>query len=270
MSLFATSDVAAFRARLAQPLSTIAPNYLTAVQDPELLRLLRVGEADVAHKLRVKLEPTYVFPDAPTEDQKLALPDKTVGSPVTDEKIPWIVEPGYDFDPSIFEGERWGRIDLRHNPIITVDKVAWAYPTPANLVYTVPSDWLRIDPKYGVVQMVPSGQFATAPLSVWVLSVLGGGRNVPFMIRVSYTCGLADPFNDWPDVIDAIYKTATLKVIEDAYAPQSGSVSADGLSMSSSFDVQKYRENINAMLFGEKGSNNGLYSAIHGIQLGFG
>jgi hypothetical protein len=268
VSLFSQADVATFRSdRLAQPLATLAAG--ATISDAYLLSKLLAAEAEVSRKLRVKLEPTYVFSDEPTDAQKAALPLKTVGSVQTG-PIPYIVEPGYDFDPSIFEGESWGRIDTRQQPIISVDSVQWAYPAPTNTIYTVPPAWLRIDKKYGTIQMVPSGQFTTAPLSIWVLSVLGGGRNVPFMIRINYTCGLADPFGDWPDLIDVIYLVATLKVIEGLYVPQSGSVSGDGLSMSNSFDVQKYRENINAMLFGEKGSNNGLFSAIHGVQLGFG
>jgi hypothetical protein len=58
-----------------------------------------------------------------------------------------------------------------------------------------------------------------------------------------------------------------LKVIEDGFLPSSGSISADGLSQSLSMDMEKYRDMISTTLFGPKGSNGGLLTAIHGIKL---
>jgi len=53
-----------------------------------------------------------------------------------------------------------------------------------------------------------------------------------------------------------------------ASSPNSASISADGLSQSLSVDMEKYRGAIEATLFGPKGSNGGLMTAIHGIRLG--
>ncbi|WP_163333495.1 hypothetical protein, partial [Klebsiella aerogenes] len=65
------------------------------------------------------------------------------------------------------------------------------------------------------------------------------------------------------------YKTASLKIIEDAFLPSSGSISADGLSQSISFEAEQHADAIQRVLHGPKGSNGGLMTAIHGIRLGF-
>ena len=57
-------------------------------------------------------------------------------------------------------------------------------------------------------------------------------------------------------------------IITDAFLPQSGSISADGLSQSLSVDVAKYYESIDLAIDGPKGGHGGLMSAIHGIRLG--
>lgn len=260
MSLFSLgADITEFRSRLGPVIANLAPGQTWT--DAQLLAFLKSSEAQISQRLGVKLEPTQVFTDDPTDAQITALAD--LDPPIA----AWIVEPGYDFDPAIFEGERWGRIDTRQLPIISVNSVAWAYPTPANLVYTVPPTWLRVDRKYGAIQMVPSGQFGTAPLSVWVLSVLGGGLNVPFMIRIDYVCGLKDARTDYPNLIDAIYKNATIMLINGLFLPSGGSISADGLSMSQSIKVQDWQDQVDYMLFGPKGSNGGLRQAILGATV---
>ncbi len=88
------------------------------------------------------------------------------------------------------------------------------------------------------------------------------------MIQVKYVAGLKDAKNDYPDLVDVILKQAALKVLEGNFLPSSGSISGDGLSQSISFDASKYRELIQETLMGPKGSNGGLWTAIHGIVSG--
>jgi hypothetical protein len=56
--------------------------------------------------------------------------------------------------------------------------------------------------------------------------------------------------------------------VEDAFVPQSGSISADGLSQSLSVDVSKYHDAVDAILNGPPNSNGGLMTRIHGIRMG--
>ena len=68
------------------------------------------------------------------------------------------------------------------------------------------------------------------------------------------------------DTIQQAMKKAALKVIEDSFLPQSGSISADGLSQSISNDMEKHHDTIDRIINGGKG-NGGLMAAIHGIRL---
>lgn len=258
MSLFSSGDVATFKSqRLLRAAAQLMPGVV--LDDNYILDQLKVAERALSRRLNVFLEPTQVFSGRPpTPDEITAL-----GA------VPWVEEPGYDYDPDMFRSERWGRIDTRHRPIITVDSIVFSYPTPLTTVFTVPSDWIKLDKKYGVIQMIPAGNISAAPLGIWVMSVLGGGRNVPFMVKVSYRCGLTDAKAEWPDMVDVIYKMAALSIIEDQYLPQSGSISADGLSQSFGADMSKYQDVIDAKVDGPEGSNGGLRVAIHGIQVGF-
>lgn len=257
MSLFDEKDVKAFRQdRLGLLVRNLFPG--AEFTDSFVLDKIKAAEAETSRKLAVKLEPTKVFPGEPTDEQVTAL-----------NGMPYIVEPGYDFDPELFANERWGRLDTRQRPIISVESIKFAYPAPGNTVFDVPQEWMRLDKKYGVIQLVPAVNFNAAPLGAFVMSVLGGGSTVPFMIRMEYTCGLADPLVAWPDLVDVILKTATLKIVQDPQLPQSASTNADGLSQSRGLEIEKLEDTIDRLLFGGKGSNGGLRTAIHGVQMDF-
>ena len=77
---------------------------------------------------------------------------------------------------------------------------------------------------------------------------MGGGGTVPHMIQVRYRAGLENAARDYPDLVDLVQKAAVLRMIEDAFLPQSGSISADGLSRSTSIDAAKYHEQVDARL----------------------
>ena len=56
-----------------------------------------------------------------------------------------------------------------------------------------------------------------------------------------------------------VKRMASLKLLKTAFLPQSGSISADGLSQSSSVDVSKWQDEIDHDL-------GALRNAIHGIR----
>lgn len=239
-------------------LMVAAQNHFAGItlESEYLWNKLLVAEAEVSRTLRVKLEPTAFFPITPTAEQIAAL-----------DGMPWEEDPAYDYDPEMFQGEMWGFIPTNHKPIISVTSLKYVYPAPTQLSYEVPSEWLRMDKKYGQVRVVPS-TVASLPINAFLLQVLGGGRVVPHMMHLTYVAGLSNAARDFPDLVDVVKKIAVLKIIEDAFLPQSGSISADGLSQSMSLDVSKYEDSIDRILNGPKGSNGGLMTAIHGIRLG--
>src|SRR3546814_15149872 len=89
------------------------------------------------------------------------------------------------------------------------------------------------------------------------MQALGGGRTIPFMIQLTYVAGLANAARDYPDLLDVIKKKAVLKIVQDRYLPQSGSISADGLSQSVSVQMDQYQDVIDHALYGGKGTNGG-------------
>jgi hypothetical protein len=105
----------------------------------------------------------------------------------------------------------------------------------------------------------------TGLAGVTMLGVLAG-KLIPSMVRLTYTAGIKDAAVTYPELIDCIKKKAVLKVITDAFLPQSGSISADGLSESISVDMDKYHSSVDAIINGTDG-NGGLMSEIHGIRV---
>lgn len=225
------------------------------LSDDYVWEKLITAESEMAHTLRVKFAPTTFFPLAPTQAQIDALAG-----------APWDIDPGYDYRSSFFQGESFGLIKLRNKPIVSVSKIRFAYPSPAAEFFDIPVDWVRADNKYGTIQLVPSTATFSAPLSAFFMQAIGGGKTIPFMIQITYVAGLSA--DDYPELLDIVKRAAVLKILEDAFVPSSGSISADGLSQSISTDMEKYRDMIEYVLNGPKGSNGGLMTAIHGIRMG--
>lgn len=232
----------------------VLPN--ASFTDDYLWEKLRAAESEIAHKLRVPLVPTQFFPNEPTQAEIDALGG-----------MPWAIDPGYDLGPENNAGDRWGMIATRNKPIISIQRYRFAYPAVDGVSYDVPLTWLRPDKKYGHINVVPHSFSISVPLSTIVMQALSAGRTVPLMLQVTYTAGLENAARDYPELLDAIKKLAVLKVVEDTFLPQSGSVSADGLSQSMSIDMEKYRDTVDHILNGGKGSNGGLMAAIHGVRV---
>lgn len=228
------------------------------VTDDYLWDKLRAAESEMSHELRVPLVPTTFFPSQPTQDEIDALGGK-----------PWGIDPGYDYDPQAFGyNDKWGMIKAKNKPVQSVSRVRFAYPGGEGAHYDIPLDWLRIDGKFGTIQFVPSSTAFIAPLNAFVMQAIGNGRMIPLAVQLTYVAGLLDAAQRYPELIDAIMKKATIKVVEDLFLPQSGSISADGLSQSLSNDMDAHRETVERIINGGKGTNGGLMTSIHGIRVG--
>lgn len=233
---------------------SILPNL--SITDDYIWDRVVAAEADASRRLRVRFVPTAFFPIAPTSDQIAAL---TPG-------MPYDIDPAYDYDPNMFQGDNWSFIQLRNKPLISVTSMAYAYPSENDLNYTIPTDWLKFDLKYGQIRLVPTSNITLAMLGGFLIQLIGAGRVIPHILNLTYIAGLTDVWKNFPDIIDLVKKMAVLRIIGDAFMPQSGSISADGLSQSMSVDVSKYQEMIDVMIDGRAGSNGGLKTAIHGIR----
>jgi len=244
------SAVAALRRdRLIVAAQTFAPDQ--PLQDDYLLEKLVAAEATIQRALRIFLTPREMLPFGAAQSEIDAL--TAAGSVVE-------MEPGYDYTPDIFEGNTWGLMVLRQKPIIQVHSITFSYPAPSDTLFTIPNEWIRPDLKYGTLNLVPVQTAISLPLNAFILSALGGGRTVPLMLQVRYSAGLANCAQTHPDILDLIKKEAVLSIIEDMYVPASGSVSADGLSQSISFQADNYRKSIDAKI-------ERLRQSIHGVRM---
>lgn len=211
---------------------------------------LRAAEADAERSLKTYFGAVSVLPETADDQERAAL--EAAGTR-------WIEEPGYDFEPDFFSGERWGMIMTRHRPIIDVDSLRFVYPQPMATRWELPHDWIRLDKKYGMIRLVPGSQAFAAPLSAWSMQVLGGGRTIPQMIQIRYRTGLLDPARNYPDLVDLVQRMAVLRVMNNQFPASSSSISADGLSQSQSINLANYQNDIDARL--EK-----LRQALFGVR----
>jgi hypothetical protein len=218
---------------------------------------LCAAEAEASRILRVLFRPTTFFPDDPTDDQVAAL-----------NGMPWELDQGYDYDPDMYSNDRWGFFKTHSSPLISVQSVRFSYPAIGGVNFEIPTEWLQLDKKYGHVRIVPLSASAAAMLTPFVMQLISMGRVIPNMVHITYVAGLQNAAADYPELVDVVKKMAVLKIIEDGFLPQSGSISADGLSQSMSVDMGKYDDVIDRTLNGPPGVNGGLRAAIHGVTLG--
>jgi hypothetical protein len=224
---------------------------LSALSDSDIVSSINAAEAEASHQLRVLFQPTVILPNEATQAEMDAL---------TATATPFMQEASYDYDPEFFIGNRWGYIITKQSPIISVQSINFAYPSPAMTVFSIPDSWVRMDKKYGQIRLVPATQPFSAPLTAFVMQALGGGKTIPFMIQLRYTAGLANPAADYPDLVDTVKKMAMMRILQSAFLPASGSISADGLSRSKSFDYDKWQGMIDHKL-------DELRDLIHGIRM---
>ena len=225
------------------------------VSDDYIWDKVRAAESELAHQLRVPFVPTRFFPKQPTQAQIDALNGQA-----------WEVESAPDYEAQMFSGDRWGYILTRQKPLIAVYQMRFVYPTENNGYFDIPIQWLSMDKKYGHIRIVPTSNAILTGMAGLVMMNLAGGRTIPSMVHLEYDAGLTDVDANWPELLDCIKKKAILKIIGDAFLPQSGSISADGLSESISVDMSKYHESVDAIINGEPGTNGGLMARLHGIR----
>lgn len=252
MTIFAATDKPAIVAELRATRLLVAGNAYfkaAALTDDYLYGKLLSAEADAARRLRVLFEPTTIFAGEPSSDEITA-----VGT------SPWLEEAAYDYEPDLWSPEDWGYLVLRNPLVSSIASIEFVYPSTVAGIFRIPDNWIRLDKKVGHIRFVPTSlSTMTGAFGAMMLSMMAGGRNIPSMIKVRYVAGMANAARDYPDLIDLISKMAVLRIIEDAFVPQSGSISADGLSQSFSADVDKFKDSMDKKL-------DALRDALHGVR----
>lgn len=207
------------------------------ILDEELWDYWLAAEAEAQRKLGLPLHPTQIFTDEPTEAEKTAL-----GS------MPYIVEPGYDLPPDFFSTQVWGTLKLRVCPVISVESIRLIYPSMSHTIFEVPSNWVKLDGKYGQVQITPGLGSINTPLAMVSVQAVTAGVRVPHMIRVKYKAGINGKSPEFADLVDLVKQMALLRILQGAFVPGSSSISADGLSQSISLDIDKHQDSVDQRL----------------------
>ncbi len=242
-------------------------NYInmSALTDGMVWDKLVAAETECERLLKTFFDAVVVIPDMATDDEIQALEDA---------QTRYITIAGFDYDPAMFTGERWGLCRLPYRPIQSVQSVIISFPAPFLQNYTVPPNWIRFDRKNGDLNLVPTTSAATTPVGAFALVAMAGSITYPQAIQVRYTCGLKNASGqiatsfaqEWDDLVDVVKRIAISKIFKMMMLPQSASISADGLSQSNSFNYKAWQDDIDETLFGPKGSNGGIFTSIHGIN----
>jgi hypothetical protein len=209
-----------------------------------------MAERTAEKALRVFLTPCELLPSGATDAERDAF--DAAG-------IRWQEEAGYDHEG--YSGN-WGALDLRHRPVIDIHEVRFCYPDPKSTLFVAPPEWIRLDKKYGRLQLVPTQSVGGFAVSNLVIASLNAGQTVPLAIQVRYRAGLRNAARDYPDVLNLILKQAVLDTLDDQFMPTGGSSSVDGLSQSMQWDGSKHHKELDAKF--EK-----LRSSLHGIRMAF-
>jgi hypothetical protein len=238
---------------------------MAALTDSMVWDNLVAAEVECERLLKTFFDCVQVIPDTADPSEIAAL--EAAGTR-------YITIAGFDYDPSMFLGDRWGLMRLPYRPIQQVNSVVISFPAPFLQNYTVPANWIRFDRKNGDLNLVPTTSAATTPVGAFALVAMAGSVTYPQAIQVRYSCGLTNAngqvatsfAQQWDDLVDVVKRIAIAKIFKKLMLPQSASISADGLSQSNSFNYKAWQDDINETLFGPKGSNGGLYTSIHGLN----
>ncbi|HDR9163616.1 TPA: hypothetical protein QDB28_004020 [Burkholderia vietnamiensis] len=199
-----------------------------------LTKKILAAESELARKLGFYLQPTTIFGGVDPSDADIAALNGG----------PYATESGYDMTPDFFSTSQWGTFLLRSRLVRSIASIKFIYPSLNAQVVDIPPTWMQVDKKIGLVNLVPGPGGLNIPLNIFSMQAMNSGSTVPNMIRVVYVAGIDPSHFAYADVQDVAMKLVVLRILKDTYQPQSGSISADGLSQSLSADVAKFGEAI--------------------------
>lgn len=218
---------------------------LSAVQ-----RSLIAAEDYFERRLGVRWQPTRVLSDARGRLHSTFPTGGVLDLGALDppyDPIKDIDEPAYDYGRDFWSDGAWGWLDLSHRPVRDITQVVFAFPG-TQPIYRVPDNWLRLDRKFGRLQMVPSSSTAVyAVFNAVFLGILAGARGVPQSIYVDYVTGYSH--EEWiahgQDLLQALRLQACLGLLgiggtAMAQGQQNLNLGMDGLSTSRGYMSGKF------------------------------
>jgi len=187
-------------------------------------------------------------------------------------------EPAYDYQRDFWGEERWGFLQLWRRPVRDIVQVVFAYPG-TQPIYRVPDEWIRLDKRYGKLQLIPSsGTAIYASFNAYFLGVIAGGRGLPQSIYVDYVVGYTvDLLNaQHQDLLEGLRLRTVLLLMGILGIVRLGgltndSLSLDGLSRSrgTSGKYGPYSGRIELAIEQEKEIRNSWLASRRGIPVVF-
>ena len=209
--------------------------------DGEILRKLYSAEDFYERSCQFKWQATRVFSspqiraDAPDPAVRVSDYDPTKD----------IAESAFEYDALMFRNNQWGEQQLGQRPVQSVQQCFFWYPgAQVGSSWRIPLDWLRLDYRYGTLQIVPASgaQMQLMSLNAYIASSVAGGRGMPASVFIDYTAGFT------PDILEAqhqdllegvrlrtlLFLFGILSTVRSG-GQTGGSLGLDGLSESKSF-----------------------------------
>lgn len=211
------------------------------------------AKAQAQRELRVFFEPTEILPnDVPQAEIEAFEAVDTA----------YYQEAAYDYNPEMFNNGTFGFMVTKQKPLIAVHSIEFAYPSPENVLFTVPKEWIRTDKKYGYINLVPTMLSASIPISSYLLNIVTGGRAIPLMVRLRYRAGITDIENTYPDIIELLNRMTVLSLLKGSFLPSSGTLSVDGISRTAQINMKDWQSSIDDLM-------DSLRDSIHGVRMGW-
>lgn len=130
-------------------------------------------------------------------------------------------------DYHLLDYRNWGYLRLYRKPVIEIESLEMYYGQ--NKVLSIPSDWIKIDPLAGAIQLFPSaGTGSTGPIitsagSLFIPLTQGSFQYAPQLWKIKYKAGMTLPeegdsqiyrkYDLPPDLVELIYKKASMSIM---------------------------------------------------------
>lgn len=144
-------------------------------------------------------------------------------------------EDTYPYEP--MNWQNFGFLQLRHMPVISVERAVLYNPVRGEVIDLADSKWLRVQKKVGQLNFYPTGGEPYGPFSSGVLPWRHFSGRFPNAFEIDYTTGYPTAEFVPDDLRSVIGKWATIKILASVgdgllAGFSSQSVSLDGLSES--------------------------------------
>jgi hypothetical protein len=153
-----------------------------------------------------------------------------------DDRIYTDEEVAYDFIPD--EWANFGFLQLRHCPVIKINRAWLVGPTTVGIVDLISNKWLRLNKISGQISAYPTNQMPFGPYNMaFGSSILWNVKRYPQAFQIDYETGFENAAAIPSDLREVIGKWSAIKLLNfvgDGLLPgfSSQSLSLDGLSES--------------------------------------